>query len=68
MLVLKIPKNGHVLIYDKTDGLAPPIRLMVTPQGSLGIEADMRYGIVRSNATDRTPKEEGGKDARSISA
>lgn len=69
MLVLKIPQGEHVTIYDKLDGASPPITILITPQGSVGIEADYdRFGIRRSNAKNTTPKERGGKDARPKSA
>lgn len=68
VLVVKIPEGQHVTIFDKYDGTVPPIKIVLTPQGGIGIEADHRYGILRSNAKNHTPKGRGGTDAKSISA
>ncbi len=73
MLVIKIPEGEHVTIYDKLDGAVPPIKIVLTQNGQVGIEADQRFGIVRSNAKTKTVnpyrrESEGGTDAKPISA
>lgn len=56
MLVLRIPQGEHVTIYDLIDLDSPPIKIVITPQGSVGIDASSRYSIVRSDATNQYPK------------
>ena len=56
MLVLRVPEGEFVTIYDLVDLQATPIKIVITPQGSIGIEANSRYSIVRSDATKRYPK------------
>lgn len=56
MLVLRVPEGEFVTIYDLVDLQATPIKIVITPQGSIGIEASSRYSIVRSDATNQYPK------------
>jgi hypothetical protein len=56
MLVLRIPQGEHVTIYDLLDPASQPIKIVITPQGSFGIQASSRYSLVRSDAKNTNSK------------
>lgn len=71
MLVLKIPDGEFLMIYDRTDGSMPPITIRLVRENGqtrVKIDADQRYGIVRSDAKCKVQKSHGGKHDRPISA
>jgi hypothetical protein len=58
-LVLRVHESEYITIYDRLDGASPPIVIRAEAvQGKIKwvIDADQRFGVVRSDAKNKTER------------